>query len=327
MVVLSIVTSWYPFALDLPRRVVNSAVQRPDGAWDVDTNSRLISHAPDSVAAMLSAKRFSMTVEAMPTVADQTGPARLVSIGRSPYDPALMIGIDHDSVVLYLPCDGAAPDLDVDWQVPFNSERGGAVSVSLWFDRSNTGPVVSMQVNDQKRMQLDNHCPPGASPGLPKATLPWALGNVASGHRPFVGRIGKLEMTQDGRNVDLLRAMPWHAPSTFWMLPERFFERSNNTTEELVAALWHFASFAVMGYLLAGIARQRRTSQLAAALLVFAAILNGGKVLIASRHPAAIDLVLNVAGAMSLLYLRRRFMDADGSVAHQSEPGHSAPRS
>ncbi len=238
-----------------------------------------------------------------------------------------MIGIDHGNVVLYLPCDGAAPDLDVRLRIPFNVERGVAVSVSLWIDRSDAGTVVSMQVNDQQRMELDNHCPSGASPGFPKATVPWALGNVASGHRPFIGRIDKLEMAQDGRSIDLLRAVAWQAPSTFWILPERYYERSNNTTEELVAALWHFASFAVMGYLLAGIAHHRRTPQLVAAMLVFAAILNSGKVLIASRHPAAIDLMLNVAGAVSSLYLRRRFMDANGFVARQSEPGHSAPRS
>lgn len=323
MLMLSIVSSWYPFALDLPRRVVNSAAQRPDGAWELDGDSRLMSPAPAAATALFSGQQFSTTVVALPAVPNQVGPARLVSIGRSPYDPGLMIGIDHNDVVLYLRCGGAASDVEAVWRTPL--EGGQRVAVNLWIDRSDDETVVSMQVNDQQRVRLDNRCPAGTSPGLPESTAPWALGNVYSGHRPFVGRVVKLEMAQSGRSIDLLRAVPWQAPSAFWVLPERLYQPSSGISNELLAALWHFASFALLGYCLAGVGHRFGTTQLLAAIVVFAAILNGGKVLIAERHPAAIDLALNVAGAVIFLYMRRRFTDTDGFMSRQTEPGCSAP--
>jgi VanZ family protein len=296
MMMLTVVSSWYPFTLDLPKRVVNTAVQHPGGAWDLDGNSRVISPGLRTNAAeFMSGGRFSMTVQAMAAAPDQTGPARLISVGHNPYQPALMIGIDRKDVVLYLPCDGAASNVDAEWRISFDG--GQDLMVRLWIDTAEIGTVVSIQINNQPRLRLDNSCPAGTSPRLPEATAPWALGNVASGHRPFVGRIDKLELSQDRRRIDLLRAEPWQAPSTFWIFPERLYEPSNNTSEELVPALWHLASFAMLGYLAAASGRRRKTVQLFAATFVFAMILIAGKVFVAGRHPDMLDLFLNAAGA------------------------------
>jgi hypothetical protein len=324
MMMITVVSSWYPFTLDLPKRVVNSAVQHNSGAWDLDGNSRVISASPPAMAsALLSGGRFNITVEAIAAVADQTGPARLMSIGSTPYDPALMIGIDRNDVVLYVPCDGAASNVDADWRIPFGGDS--RLVASLWIDKGGDGTVVSVQVNNQPRVRLDNRCPAGTSPTLPETKAPWALGNVASGHRPFIGRIVKLEMSQDGRSIDLLRAVTWQAPVVFWLLPERLFQPSNGFSGDVLAALWHAVSFALLGYFLADASRHWRTPQLLAFIVIFALILNGGKALVAGRHPAVIDLLLNVAAAVTFLYGRRHFTNED-CVAHRTESGRSAPR-
>lgn len=326
VMVLTVVSSWYPFTLDLPRRVVNSAVQHPSGVWDLDGDSRVVSATPPAtVSAVLSGGRFNMTVEVIAAAAEQTGPARLMSIGRTPYDPALMIGIDRKDVVLYLPCDGEASNVDAVWRIPFDGESRLVARLSI--DKGSDATVVSMQVNNQPRMRLDNHCPAGAFPTLPQTKAQWALGNVASGQRPFIGRIVKLEMSQDERSIDLLRALTWQVPVVFWLLPERLLQPSSGFGDDVLAALWHTASFALLGYFLAGASRHRSTAQLLALIVVFALILNGGKALVAGRHPAVIDLLLNVAGAVTFLYGRRHFAKANRCAVDGTESRRSAPRS
>ena len=146
-------------------------------------------------------------------------------------------------------------------------------------------------------------------------TEPWALGNVYSGHRPFAGRILKLELAMGERRIDLLREVPWQAPEVFWTWPERLYERPTHRGTELVAAGWHFASFAFLGYLAAASGGRRRAVHLFAATFVFALILIGGKVFVAGRHPDMLDLLLNTAGAVVGIYGFKRYATMNKSIS------------
>jgi VanZ like family len=309
-VLINIVEAWYPFTLDLPKRIGNTATRLQDGAWELNGRSRVTARAPDAAAATMDNGPFRLTVEAQPAMASQSGPARLFSIGSSPYDPSLMIGVDHNQVALFIPCDGAASSIDAEWRVPLRAQQD--IAVTMWFPGGASGAGPRIQVNDQEPMELENHCPAGTSPQAPDAEVPWALGNVHSGHRPFVGRINKLEIAEGERRIDLLRETRWQAPASFWVWPERLYIPSNDAEHERIAASLHVASFIPLGYFMGRVARPLAAPRMLAIVFAFAAILNGGKILISGRHPSIIDVLLNLVGAGLGLLACRQFAAGDG---------------
>jgi VanZ family protein len=303
MFMLSIVSAWYPFTLDLPECVRNTAVQLPDGTWDLDGRSRVVARFHESAVAPVTQRRFSITVQARPAIGEQSGPARLLSIGRDPYGPGFMVGVDHQDIVLYLPCHGAASNADAAWRFPIPKAQD--IAVTLWFGDGAAG-APSIQVGDGPRVILDNRCQTGSSAGIPDLAQPWALGNVYSGHRPFTGRILKLEMAVGDRRIDLLRDASWQAPEVYWHWPERLYQGPSTVGDELIAASWHFVSFAMVAWFAASYGGRHTVPHQFTAMLAFAAVLTAGKVLVANRHPSVIDLLVNLAGAATGLYAYNR---------------------
>ena len=303
VIVVNVVSSWYPFIVDLPERMSNTARQRNDGSWDVDGSSRVTGHPSKHTAAAMATNQFRLTIEARPALPDQFGPARLFAIGRSPYDASFMIGIERNEVVLRLPCSGVATGIGAEWRVPIQGWQ--EIMVSVWLDPTADSLIPSIQVGTGQRTQLQNNCPGSTVPMLPDVEAPWTLGNVNSGHRPFVGSIVKLELDRAGDHVDLLRDTRWQAPTTFWIWSERVYQPAG---DHALAATWHFVSFVPLGFL-AGVATPIfGYPGVLGGILAFSAALNGGKLLIVSRHASLDDLLFNLAGAIAGLaaYKRRK---------------------
>lgn len=313
VMLLNIAASWYPFTLDPPQRIDNTAKRLADGAWEVDSRSQVIGHAPEVAAAILDSRLFRLTVEATPTSAGQSGPARMFSIGRSPYDASLMIGLDQDHVVLLIPCSGTASNIDAEWRVPLRGHTN--LAVTMWFPGQSSISGPRIQVNDDEPIQLDNKCPAGTWPRSPDAAAPWALGNVRSGHRPFVGRVDKIELEGGERRIDLLRETPWDAPASFWAWPERIYLPSNNAEHERIAGALHTISFLPIGFLMGRVARSLTVPQVLAIVFLFAACLNGGKLLVSGRHLSNVDILFNLVGAALGLLAYRWSIAGDGLTA------------
>jgi hypothetical protein len=246
---------------------------------------------------------YSISVAARPAHADQTGPARLVSVGSNPYEPSMMIGMNRADVVVRLPC--ADGENDAEWRVP--SGDSPELSVTFWplGDGAVTRPRLA--VNERAPVDLQDQCPMDRRALESLLTRPWTLGNVRSGHRPFVGQITRLDLTAGHQRIDLLRESTIETPASYWLWPERLYQPDAiQEPGHWVVALWHFLGFLVLAVLLeAGRARStaRRTMLVATAI---SATLLAGKFLIIGRHPAITDLVLNVGGAATGTLLCRR---------------------
>lgn len=294
VLVLNVASSLYPFVFELMQRVTNTAKRQPDGTWDLDSSSRVTGHVPESAAALMATGQFRLTVEARPGLPNQSGPARLFAVGRSPYDASFMVGIERDEVVLRLPCSGPSTGIDAEWRMPLQGWQEVAVSAS--FESSANGLLPLIQVGVGPKVQLKNNCPQGSAPRLPDLEANWTLGNVNTGHRPFVGRIVKLELDRGGLHVDLLRDTNWQAPASFWIWPERLHQPAN---DDVLAATWHFVSFVPLGYLVGTAVPSIGYPRVLTGILAFSATLNGGKLLIAGRHASLVDSLLNLAGAVA----------------------------
>lgn len=301
VVAINVVSSWYPFVVDLPQRIINTARQQQDGSWDVDGSSRVTGHAPTRVAAAMANNPFRLTIEAWPASPGLTGPARLLAVGHSPYDASFMLGIERNEVVLRLPCSGAEAGTDVEWRMPIQNWQ--KVVVSVWFDFVSGVLVPSIQVNAGRKVQLQNDCPAGTVPTLPSAAVPWTLGNVGSGHRPFVGRIVKLELTWAGHQLDLLGGVRWQTPAMFWVWPERVYQPAG---DHPLAATWHFVGYVPLGYLVGTAIPHLGCARVLAGALAFPVALNGGKLFVAGRHASLVDLVVNLAGLLAGFFAYQR---------------------
>lgn len=300
---LLVATSWYPFVLDPPRRIANTALRLSDGSWKLDSNSLVISRIPAGLSESAQYRPFELRVEASTSLDGQSGPARLFSTGEHPWDPGLMIGIDHHEIVVRLPCGAPAPDAEAEWRLQFDSTRD--IDLTLKVDNSLASHRVLYSVGTGRWEPLQNKCPRGASPTLPDVQRYLTLGNVASGHRPFVGQIRSLSLIGTAQTDDLLRTLRWEAPPNYWRWPERLYEPAPGLGSEALSFVWHFLSLAALAYLLATHATGRGLRGVAVIALALATTLVAGKLLIAGRHPSLLDFAVNVAGAMTGLYTHR----------------------
>jgi VanZ family protein len=292
---------WYPFTLDPPRRVDNTARRLADGAWELDAASRVTIHLrgaqPDSA--------YSIAVKVRPAHVDQTGPARLVSVGSNPYEPSLMLGLDHADVVVRLPC--ADGENDAEWRVP----RGDSEELTVTFWPLGDGTVSQplLAVDGRAQMELQYRCPIDLRILTSLVHRPWTLGNVRSGHRPFVGRVTGLEFAAGEQRLDLLRDSMVETPASYWIWPERLFQPDAiQEPGDWVAVLWHFLGFLVIACLLESGKAPSTAGRTMLAATAFSATLFAGKLVIVGRHPSISDVMLNLGGAATGILLYRRFV-------------------
>ena len=294
VLVANVASSWYPFALELPERITNTAQRQPDGSWDLDDRSRVTAYAPDIAPSVMATGHFRLTLEAKLALPHQSGPARLFSTGYSPYDASFMAGIDDKEFVLRLPCSGAAEGIDAEWRVPMPDRQGVAISVSFSSHADGLSPIL--QVGNEPTVHIKKACPEGTSPQLPDVVARWTLGNVNSGHRPFAGRLVRLELDGPGQHVDLLRDIHWQAPARFWLWPERVYRPAD---KNILQSIWHFVSFVPLGYLAGTAIQSIGYPRVLVGILAFSTVANGGKLLFAGRHASLLDVLLNLAGAVA----------------------------
>jgi VanZ family protein len=214
-----------------------------------------------------------------------------------------MLGVDQSVLVIRMPC--LAEDQDAEWRIALDAEPSTAVRISL--GQAGAGTRPGLRIGQREPVILEPRCPDGERfPPFGPESL-WTLGNVASGHRPFVGRIERVDVTVAGQTIDLLRDRPLAIPPSYWMLPERLYQPAGDGVTEDLAAVWHVAGFLLLGCILVSGPRPR-TSQAAIALTcLFSLILNSGKLAIVGRHVATPDILLNVVGAaLGILVCRRQ---------------------
>lgn len=296
VLLVNVAAAWFPFVVDPPRRVQNTASRTPDGSWSVRERSLVTGEAPELLQRMRERGRMQVSVVATPQAGAQSGPARIFAIGRNPYDPGFLLGLDGEELVVRFPC---GEGTDAEWRLP--APQAGTLAVTVDLDAS-TAPGPSVRIGEAPAVQLPNTCPDGRLPHIPEPTAPLSLGNDASGHRSFVGRIESLTASAGGDAVDLLTTVPWQAPASYRLWPERLYEPPNLASRS--ANLWHLAGFVPLGYL-AAVTIRRGTWAILGLAASFGALLALGKVFIAGRHPDAIDVLFNAAGAALGLYAAR----------------------
>jgi hypothetical protein len=233
----------------------------------------------------------------------QRGPARIFTISRDLHLANLMLGQHGSDLVLRLRRPGGTPGGKPAYTVP------GVFRDTDWHDVQIAIAPGSLRITVDGRRALEAPLPEDPLVGWNPDYLV-ALGSELNGLRRWRGEAARAAVTVDGERVDYARAGALDLPETFWSYanPPRWFlpdEVHDHTFTDWGA---NFASFAVLGFLLAALGGARGSWRRALAICALVSLgveISQG---FFSRHPDAIDWALNTLGGGAGAVIARRLV-------------------
>lgn len=291
------VVSWYPFQLDVPRWASNGVTVLDDGTWRFTGPSLATTHAPPAwLHAAKEAGELEVRLSARTGQVAQDGPARLLSLSEDTRDQNLMIGQSGTYLVVRVRTAGG--------------ERVRAAVADVFADEGWRTIVVTIG-DGTARIHVDGDV-------VAETTLRpfphWAddhrltLGNErAGGSRAWEGEIREASVRIDDRSVDLLTETDWDVPERVWYVPDRLRAAwARGLTDRPAVSLLHLAAAVAIGFVAIRAGRRPRIVVTATWWIVAVLVLNGGKVLVAERHPSLLTAALQVAGGLLGMWLAFR---------------------
>ena len=305
---LHLAVAFAPYRLDPPRRVANGAgmdagVLRIDGHASART--------PQPPAWLRDVERggqFVLHVTVRSLDPDQEGPARIVTIEENYTRANLVIGQEGEDLLVRFRQSGSDPGSDPPVLVPglFADDELHEVTVTA----GDGELVVSVDGARQATRDL-----PATALARWDPSYRLFVGDAAEGDRTWHGEVRKLEAGSGTTQVDYLDDGALEIPERFWYVPERLRDPIGWSADE-GQRFWQvgaarFVSFVPVG-VLAMAATRRRPGRVARALgvvVLLSVSIQLGKVLFAGRHPAVIDLAIELfggaAGVAAWVFLER----------------------
>jgi VanZ family protein len=313
--VLYAAVSLWPYQWQAARVVENGAAPLPGGGLRfASPGIALADGAPAWLAPALAAHRLELSLRVRSLLAEQSGPARILTFSTSPRDSNLMIGQDGADLVFRL-------------RTPWTDRIGtiGAEPVARLPDLFRTPAWVDLRIIvEPGRLSIVVADEPPVERPLPRLPLAnWdpaqrlALGNEVTCNRPWLGEIRRAVVSSGGRTADHAETGRLEFPRAFLVIaesPKLVPLRQLNVAD----AVRNVILYLPLGFLLAlllGAGRGRRPSHvIMGALLAVAAVSLGMEmlqILVPRRFPSIDDLIFNTAGGglgigLALWALRRR---------------------
>ena len=301
VVLLLIVTAYYPFRWDPPRVVRNDVTRGVAGALRFgEMNEARTPGTPGWLADARRSGDLRIQVEVDPRPSQQQSPASIMMLASDFWHTDFAIGQNHSDVLVWL----RRPGSDANGNPPF--AVSGALQPGRWnrVDVTLHGQSIGIDVNGTRRLTHQ----------LPADYLrDWGSGQVALGGEvhgggSWQGRIRQAEVRTPSQAVDYTRAGALSIPAHYLYLPDHVAPFPPLGRGDWVALPLHFLSFIPVGFLIVW-ARRPPVRPVPATLLaaVFAVVLAAGKFLFHGRHTEAADIVVQTAGALLGAFLAWRW--------------------
>jgi hypothetical protein len=293
--------SWFPFRLDPPRSVPNG-LSIDGGVWLFEGIGMARTDGPPTwLAEVTLTEAVEFHLEVRPASVTATGPARILALsapaagGRDVREQNLVIGQDGTDLIVRL-------------------RRPGA-------DRNGQPPIVMRDVLDAGTWR-GIHVVLGSSATVvvdegDRVSIPargWAdtwdeqfvltIGNTPSGFRPWQGEVRVATVASQGDERDLLRDPDVTTPDEVLLVPPRLRREGDRPpVERGMTALLHVIGGA-LGALMVRVAWPRWSALRVVALIgSLSLVVNVMKVVIATRHPSVMTVLLQVLGALAMLLM------------------------
>lgn len=292
------VGSWWPFTLDPPRVVVNDAQMHGDGAWTFSGAGLARSDGPVGWNQLIpSADAVMLKVRFRASDLEQTGPARLVHIGRPDGG-----GTDPATQNIVIGQVGNRLELRVRRSEPARPIQARMVTNRITAHRLHH---LRLSLTDRLEAELDGQriADIALDPGWADAWLTdaeVALGNAPGGGRPWSGDLLVARLAIDDVAVDLLDPRGVETPGRYLLVPSRLTQGSDrNPAGEISVWAAHLLSGAALGFTLRWSRPVTEPRRLAVIGLAIVLVLNLVKVLIATRHPSLTTVLLQSIGVFT----------------------------
>lgn len=302
-----VLASWFPFRFEPPRTLDNGLRVVAADEWSFDAPG--IAVTPDPPEWLLPAvERGTLVLELDVRSADasQEGPARIVSLsepadrGRDTSQQNLVVGQQGLDLVVRVRRPGSDALGEPALVVEQAFASGGWQRVVVRLDAE----AVSVQLADRTPVVVPTDEPWWSTWDLAPVLT---IGNTPSGMRPWIGGIRDGSVAAGATVWPLLAADAYERPDPFAAVPPRLRDdEPRQLWHRLVVGGLHLAAGCGLGVLL--VLRRPATSPglhlLVAA--VVSIVLNAGKIIVATRHPSAATVVVQVAGAALGIVLTAR---------------------
>lgn len=287
------VLSFHPFELDPPGQRDNAIVRRADGSLEfAEPGYARTSGPPSFLGDALRSSQLDVDLEVRAAEAEQSGPARILTISRDYWRSNLTIGQEGTELVVRLRRPESTSWGDPAFEVPgvFAERRWRHVSVSIGNDR--------IEIRVDGRLELEAALPQGAlTTWDPDYRL--ALGDEMVGGRPWRGEMRRARVSVASDVVDLLEAPEIEIPPQLWYWPRRLTQPFRWRQGEFLVGAWHLVAFLPIGFAVARLWRRRRPLLAAGvASSGLSLLLLLGKIFLSGRHPYLYDLMTQTCGGL-----------------------------
>lgn len=280
-----------PFRLDVPGWRANGANRTATGLAFAGPNRASTPEPPEWLEDVRHGAPFEITlVAAASTFQPQV--ARILTVSGNYTTADLVVAQYQRDLLVRLRWSGS----DLSGEPPLR--------VPAVFDQPTRRRVVVRRVGSTVDVAVDGAVRATLDVG-PDGLRQWrtdhrlALGDEHLGSRAWRGTLDEATVRVDDRRWDYLRE-GLRIPGHFWYLPERLRAWTGRFGPfELAVAGAHAVSFAVLGAIALAADPHRRRRRAILLVLAVDVLLVAGKVLVATRHPTALDLVTQAAGGMA----------------------------
>jgi VanZ like family len=259
---------------------------------------------PELVSAAMRAQEFEVQLQVRPLAAEQTGPARIMTLSLDPRLRNFTIGQDDADLILRLRTSGSDLNGTLDdapiARIPevFRTMRWVAIGLRIEpgeLELSVDGEVAARQ--SLPRDPFETWDP----------TYPFALGNELTNNRPWLGEIRQAVVRAGDIEVDYARSPELETPKDFWLLwsTPQLIPFQSMHPKDLILNVILFIPFGVV----IGAWLGRRAGQGTwRAILLLAAVSASFELLqlfIPTRFTSIDDVIANtLGGALGVLLLR-----------------------
>jgi hypothetical protein len=310
----------YPFHWSPPFITYrNVAQQGPEGGWKFSAPGIVKTlHAPEWLSEAIDTGSLEIALEIRPSRNDQTGPARILSISKDPYNQNLIVAQEGKSLIVRVRTPKTSlsglPNHEID--DVFAQPEWQRVQMSI------ESGQVRVRINGTERLTAS----------LPeRAFSVWArdyslaLGNEMTFDRPWLGEIRRAEITIGRETFDYGSEEPLAVPRQYTVprnaclvqiVPLSCSTLDRHRLFDWAVNLVGFVPFGILfARWLGGVNTVFRAAFASCALSLSIEI---GQIFVPGRYSSTEDLLLNVAGgALGALLALRLFSS--------KAPDHGAP--
>jgi hypothetical protein len=287
-----VVIAWYPFEFEPPRYVQNSAVVVDEGLLFLGDRAVATAERPSDWDAL---ETLRVEVTARTELAEQVGPARILTVARDHRRANLMIG-------------QYGPDLVVRVRRA-SSDRLGRPELHVPdVFAEPTWQRIRVDVDQAVRVRVNGDVQVEELPAAPfplwSGDYPISLGDERTGDRAWQGQIREARVVVNGDAHDLVPAGALDIPDEVWFVPSRLYDTLERPDRRSVLrSLLHLLAFVPAGVLIAVAAHRPSAWRVVLWTGAFALLLQVVKIVIAGRHPSVLVVVTQPLGAIAGLRL------------------------